>query len=160
MNIAFVYYSHTGHTLKVADHLAASLEKDGHNIAVFPIKTVTKIDFQAEMVPIEAIPEIDEFDLILLGSPVHGARISAPIRTFLCAHETFDGKKIILFLTHLFRKGWGADQAIESVQTLCQSKGAAFIGAFSVKWLSFQRKQQIDRVNLTVKDMVNQLSDS
>jgi multimeric flavodoxin WrbA len=104
-NIAIVYYSYIGHTKKVLEQLSKKLINDGNKTVSLPLETLSRLDFSATKVPIKDIPDVYRYDLVILGSPVHGGRISAPTMTFLQESEDLPGKTIILFLTHFFRRG-------------------------------------------------------
>ena len=69
-----------------------------------------------------------DYDVYILGSPVHGGRISAPMRTFLTETDDLNGKSCILFVTHFFRHSWGADQALaEFTENVVKKVGGSWI---------------------------------
>lgn len=143
MKIAIVLFSHRGHTKKVGEVVAAQLIQAGHQIHRFELKPKEKLIFSAEVVEIEKPPDIRPYDAVILGSPVHGGRMSAPLRAFLNQIPIENNKPTILLLTHFFRKAWGAIQTIDTMQDICKSKGLKIIGYTTVKWLSLRRKHNI-----------------
>lgn len=66
MNIAFVFFSHMGHTKKVAEVVTAKLKKDGHQVQFIELKPKAPLDLSAELVEIDTLPDIRHFDALIL----------------------------------------------------------------------------------------------
>ncbi|MFN2305049.1 MAG: flavodoxin family protein, partial [Anaerolineales bacterium] len=145
MNIALVFFSHMGHTKKAGEAVAGQLTAEGHHVNIFGIQPKEKLNLRAEEVEIKNQPEISSFDVLILGTPVHGGRMSAPIFTFLDQMPIVNGLRTVLLLTHFFRKEWGALQTIQSLEVLCKTKGLDVLGYANVKWFSFYRNRNIQR---------------
>ena len=143
MKIGLIYYSQTGHTGLVAGQLVSALENAGHQVKTVPLS--------ATQASIKEMPSIEPFDALILGTPVHGGRMSAPVRTFLESIASFAGKKVSFFLTHFLPRQWGAVQTIDALEKLCTEKGAVLQGSADVTWFSLCRKKQI-------REAVNRLS--
>jgi len=81
------YYSRTGHTKKVAELLAEQLSADLEAIWVATEKNVGTLAMQAFLSLKAKIAQTTKdpasYDLVLVGSPVWGGRMSSPIRTYL-----------------------------------------------------------------------------
>lgn len=153
MKIQCIVFSHTGHTKSVAEKARDKLLESGHDVTLVLIEPAGKLDLKAEMVEITHVPDLMSCDVAIIGSPVHGGRISAPIRAFLAHSDSFEGKKIILLVTHFFRKGWGALQTLRELRKLCEEKGGEVVGEMSIKWFSMGRRREIaksiDHLNAT-----------
>lgn len=145
MKVNMVLYSHTGHTMRVGERISQVLHSNGIEVLINRLETVERLNFQALSVRTKEIPLIEGYDVIILGTPVHGGRMSAPLRFFIDETPSFENIPFIVFATHLFRRGWGGTQTIQSVRKLCEGKGGIFLGAADVKWLSFFRGQEITR---------------
>lgn len=67
--------------------------------------------------PIKPMPEnIDEYDVVFVGSPVWWGTMATPVRTFLSSGVLAD-KTVIPFVTH---GGGGADASFTDTAKLCQ----------------------------------------
>lgn len=115
MKSIVIYYSETGNTKKVAKAIAESVAGE--------LKSVE-----------EAIPEeLNAYDFIFVGTPVHGSRPAKKISEFLDKLPQFPGKKRAAFCTmHL-----GGDKiTFKIIQDKFNKKGINFTGGFSCLGLS------------------------
>jgi len=147
MKIMIFFSSRTGHTLKVCEAVQKALITDGHSVRLERIKPVEAAPVVAETVKLRTHPHLAEDDEgLILASPVNGARISAPMRSWLVGYAgSLKAYRTAFLLTHLFRDSMGAKQALQEFSDLCgQQKSANIIGHASVKWLSFFRKTKIE----------------
>ena len=102
-----VYYSLSGNTLDIAKRIQAKTNAD-----IFEIKTAEEIktgpslylkiksDLKDGVYPklADNMPNIKEYDIIFVGSPVWWYTVSTPVRAFL-EKADFMGKKVIPFST-------------------------------------------------------------
>lgn len=65
------------------------------------------------ILPVDVDPQ--NYDLILIGTPLWSGTITPPMRTFL-SDKDWNGKQIALFLTH---KGSVLGKGVEAVQEVC-----------------------------------------
>ena len=94
MKILVIYYSRTGNTKLVAEAIAESLNADIEKIEDKKDRTgvlgYLRSGYEAifkkltEIQPINKNPE--EYDLVIVGSPVWVGRLSSPVRTYLSKH--------------------------------------------------------------------------
>lgn len=99
-----VYYSRTGNTKKVAEKIANDLPCD-----IVAIKSITSFKGMIgwlragsqgvrrklpRIEPIEA--DINEYDIVIVGTPIWGGNMSSPVRAFLTKHAN-EIKKIAYF---------------------------------------------------------------
>jgi len=146
MNIGIIVHSHTGHTLSVAMKLKEKLSAFGHAATLEQVQTAGPVKLSAQSAELKTKPAIDTYDALVFGSPVHGGRMSAAMTSYLEQIPSLQGKRVACLVTHFFRREWGADQTIELMKEVCESKGATVCGSESVRWLSLSRKRQISRV--------------
>ena len=78
--------------------------------------------------PLQALPDIKQYDVILLGTPLWSLDISSPIRTFL-GQSDFRGKIMIPFVTHA---GYQFGNALNSLRELAPQ--ARIANAFECKF--------------------------
>jgi len=123
--ILVAYYSHSGTTKKVAEQIYQVVGGD-----LFEIKEATPYPRDYNTVVNQAkheiingfrpalkdkIPEISDYDLIILGSPNWWSTIAPPVATFLTQAD-FSDKTIATFITH---GGGGLGHTIIDIRKLC-----------------------------------------
>lgn len=87
MNTCIVYFSRTGNTKRLAQAIA--------NMAKAPIYDIASAEPSA----------VESCDLLILGSPVEGARPAKEALVFVEYMPKVEGKKAILFCTYRLWKG-------------------------------------------------------
>jgi flavodoxin len=141
MTIGIIVYSRTGHTLSVARRLEERLSADGYDVTLEQLETAGPVSPSATTAALKSKPSIDAYDALVLGSPVNGGRMSAPMNSYLEQIPSLAGKRVAILLTHFFPQGWGAKQTIEQITEVCEAKGATVIGSGDVRWFSLGRRR-------------------
>ncbi len=154
MTIGIIVYSHTGHTLSVARKLEKRLAADGHDVTLEQLETAGPVDLSATTAALKTKPPIDAHDALVLGSPVNGGRMSAAMKSYLDQIPSLAGKRVAILLTHFFPSAWGANQTIEQITEVCESKGATVIGSGDVRWFSLRRKRRIAEAVESLSDLL------
>jgi len=144
VRIGMIFYSYSGHTAQVINQLEFQLSQTAVQVTKHALEPQEPLQLNALTVALRTLPEVDEFDALILGTPVHGGRMSAPVRTFLEETKALEGLPVAFLLTHFFPRKWGAVQTVAAMKTFCQSKGARVLGSADVTWLSLGRKKQIN----------------
>lgn len=110
MKSAVIYYSETGNTEKVAKAIAGAIAGE--------IKRVEEVK------PDELI----DYDLIFIGTPVHGSRPAKKIGDFLDKLPQLSGKKAAAFCTtHI----GGDKMTFRIIKEKLEKRGVIFIDSFS-----------------------------
>ena len=124
MKKLIVYFTYTGNTKKIVDKITEKLDCD-----ILEIKTVipystdydTVVNDEQNSEASNHLPEIqnidvrlDEYDEIIIGTPVWWYRPVPAIRTFLTQND-LSGKKIIPFATNA---GW-LGKTFKEIESLC-----------------------------------------
>jgi len=143
MKIGVIYYSYSGHTALVVDQLVAAFIEVGDQVEKVALETLSPLQLHTRTAPLKAIPDVGEYDALILGSPVHGGYMAAPMRSFLDSVRTLEGKPVAFLLTHFLPRKWGAIQVIEVMEGLCWEKGAKILGSADVTWFGLGRKGKI-----------------
>ncbi len=122
--ILIVYFSYTGNTEKLANKIHSKVGGD-----IVKIETVTpySTDYDEVVNQVQKdqqnnykpeiktkIENIEDYDIIILGSPVWWYKIANPMATFMSEND-LRGKTIIPFVTH---GGYGAGQTLNQIQEL------------------------------------------
>jgi len=135
---AIVFYSKTGNTKGVAEHIA-----DKKACELLPI--IPMVDNTNDLHPeLKESPNIQDFDEIIFGSPVHGFSIPNVTRTYL-EQTDFTGKKVLLYVTHFFPYAWmGGNRTLKQMKNLIIKKGGEIIDMKCINWKNKKREQDIE----------------
>ena len=126
MNACVLYFSQTGNTRKFAEAISDSLE----------IPTVYDITTKEPTV-------VNDFDLIILGTPVHGFNPSVEALAFVERLPDGDGKRAILFCTHRLWKG----STFKKLKKELKKKGYSTLLCVSVKGKEFAEEDFADAID-------------
>jgi len=154
VKVGLVHYSKTGHTKSVIEDIALNILKDEHDTVLLPLELASPWDASADRLPLKKLPDVQGFDCLIVGTPVHGGRMAGAVRTFLEEIEGLIGKEVVFLLTNLFWQGWGADQTIQQMRELCTAKGADVLGYGNVRWLGFKRNKRIQQAERKVIELL------
>jgi flavodoxin len=105
MTTLVVYYSKTGNTKyvaeKIAEHLNAELseiiDKKNRQGKLNFVKSGYE-SIREKLTEIEVSKKIDDYDFVIVGSPVWAGKIAPAVRTFLVKND-FGEKKFAFFVT-------------------------------------------------------------
>ena len=127
-----VYFSRTGNTKKVAEKIANGLSCD--LIDIKPLKSYKGImgwlragsqGVRRKLPEIELISmDLNLYDLVIVGTPMWGANMSSPVRSFLTKHVN-DIKKIAYFYCS---GGEGSDKIFQEFNDLTKIEPVATLG--------------------------------
>ena len=123
MRVLVAYYSRTGNTRFVAKAIAQSLEadieeiKDGKSrMGVFGFLRCGYEAIFKKLIDIEVSEKNpEEYDLIIVGSPVWAGRLSSPVRTYLHLH-CHKFKNVAFFITYSI----GSGKVFSQMEELCK----------------------------------------
>jgi flavodoxin len=124
-----VYYSWTGNTAKVAKLIAATLGADIEEIrdakprrGFFAFTAALVASVLKKSSPIQQpTKNVADYDVVILGCPVWGANMAAPMRTYVM-RESPRLKQIALFCT---LGGSGGKAALARMAALCEHTSLA-----------------------------------
>lgn len=119
MKTAIVYYSMSGNTKYVADKIEEKLNADLIRIEpvkAYPDQGAKKFIWGGKSAVMGEKPKLqpyefnaEQYDRIIIGTPVWASSFAPPIRTFLHENKSISEKKIAVFACF---SGGGADKAI------------------------------------------------
>lgn len=93
MKALIVYDSAYGNTTKIAQAIYGAL-KDDNRVSLIPADRDEGIS-------------VDDFDLLVVGSPTQGGRATIPVQEFLNRLPRLNGKKVAVFDTRFSKQGHG-----------------------------------------------------
>ena len=144
MNIAIIVHSETGNTHAVARKLEKRYTKNGHSVEVVRLEVKGGYKQGMKDIEFEKIPDIDEYDALVFGSPVEAFSLSPVMKKYLERVGSLKGKKIACFVTKALPFNWtGGNRAIRTMKKLSESKGAKVLGSGIVVWREKRRKERI-----------------
>lgn len=123
--ILVAYYSHSGTTKKVAEQIKLTVGGDlfeikevdpyprDYNAVVKQAKQEIANGFRPEIKGI--VPNINNYDMVIVGSPNWWSTIAPPMATFL-SQANSSGRTIAPFITH---GGGGLNRTISDIRKLC-----------------------------------------
>ena len=155
MNIGIIIYSQTGHTRDVADQLAEQLQKH-HSVKTEYLKVSEAEKGDKQQVDLTTIPAIEEYDCLILGSPVHAFSLAPAMETLLKTWPELQGKTVGLIMTQHFPYPWmGGNRAMNQFKNLCRQKGADLVANGIINWSNKKRPEQIQSL---IADFTQRLS--
>lgn len=124
MKAAVIYYSMSENTKFAADKIAEKTHADVIRIEPvkeYPTKGAGKFFWGGKSAIMKEEPELlpyefqaEQYDTIIIGTPVWARNFAPPIRTFLHEHkEELAGKRVAVFICF---SGGGADKAINQMK--------------------------------------------
>lgn len=135
MKIGIIVHSYTGNTYEVAKKLEEKFREAGKDVEIQRVRKAGGDKPEGKDIQIENPPEVDKYDALIFGSPVHAFSLSMAMRTYLEQLPSLQDKKIALFVTKNLRFEWtGGTRAIGQMKKICQSKGGIIMGTGIIIW--------------------------
>lgn len=147
--VLVAYFTLSGNTEKVAKNIQKAVDGDLYKIELlkpYPKEYKKQTELAKQELKDNVFPaikegpaNIDDYDVVFIGSPVWWGTISTPVRTFLNSGN-LKGKVVIPFVTH---GGGGADNSFSDTKKLCNGcksviekgwSGYGSIGIGAEKW--------------------------
>ena len=120
-----VYFSWSGHTRTVAniihdlvgcDIVEIEVEEPYSNVYnEVTARARQELDNDIRPALVTRVENIDEYDTLIVGTPIWSSRLAPPVKSFLAMYD-FAGKKIAPFCTH---GGSGTAQSVNNIREVC-----------------------------------------
>lgn len=120
-----VYFSWSGNTRAVANTIQELTDCDIVEIEVAePYSSVynevtararQELDNDIRPALVTQVENIDEYDTLIVGTPIWSSRLAPPVKSFLAMYD-LTGKKIAPFCTH---GGSGTAQSVNNIRSVC-----------------------------------------
>jgi len=99
------------------------------------VRMVGRDEPKGKDIQLENPPEVEKYDTLVFGSPVHGFSIAQAMKTYLEQVAPLQDKKIACFVTKGLPFNWtGGTRATGQMKKICQSKGGILYGTIIVVW--------------------------
>ncbi len=144
MKIGILIHSKTGNTLNVAEKIMTKLKADGYLTSIEQITAANDDEADINKIQLTNSPNINDYDIIILGGPVRGFSLSPVLQAYLTKCESLQGKKINCYVTQFFPYPWmGGNRAIAQMKELCESKNAKVMNTSIVNMKNKNRDKMI-----------------
>jgi flavodoxin len=145
MKIGIIIYSQTGHTQFVARKIQNRLLEAENDV---DIEKIQAINSSSKTLTIENPPDLEAFEALIFGAPVHAFALAPAMRIFMEGMSTLSGKKIACYVTKgLPFHRTGGNQSISKMKEICQSKDGKVLGTDILIWKGEQDKKIDSLVN-------------
>lgn len=143
MKIDIIIYSQSGHTASLAKEIAGQLRDSGLDCSMellfpygIPKPWTRKIQFRK-------MPDITEYDVVLLGAPVWAFNVSSVMRTYIGQITTpMKGKKVLPFVTHGLPLAFGPRRALATMRNELEFIQADILDSASLWYPFFGMKKE------------------
>ncbi|MDD3478258.1 MAG: hypothetical protein PHP32_05230 [Candidatus Izemoplasmatales bacterium] len=153
MNIGFIYYSETGHTLSVLEQLKNALEKEGRNVRMVPLLC----DNTKGVRHLGNRPDIAEFDFVVIASPVQAFQLCQVMKEYLkVAFSTHQFKYALLVTQQLKNAFWGGNSAIRRMRKDIDAMGGLCMAETIVHWGAYDRDAQAKEAIEAIVDAIHE----
>ena len=147
MNTGIIVYSHTGHTLSVAQKLEQAIKAAGHAVSLERVEPVDDNPNSNAPVQLKSMPDVLQYDAVIFASPVHAFSLARAMKTYLSQLPDMTGKKVSCFVTQQLKWPWmGGYHVVRQITEVCRAKGAEIISSGVVNWSRKNRERQIDDI--------------
>jgi flavodoxin len=144
MRCGIVVHSETGHTAEVARRIAERLRGDDHDVDLKLVRAKHRTNPISRSVTLVRAPAVDDYDVVIVGAPVHGFGASPVVLAYLAGLESLKGKIAIPFVTKsLPGAATGGRQALERMTAKLEAAGAQVEEGSIVHWLFGARKDEL-----------------
>ena len=161
MKKIIIYYGYGNHTRMISEKLKKALECDVLEIQPkisYSTDYQTVVDETEDNKISKKTPEIkdininlDEYDTVILGTPVWWYTITPPIRTFLTKYDLSD-KTVIPFATNA---GW-LGSTFEEIKELCKGK---VINEMSIKFTTDHSEDKLVTSEKEINNWINKIKE-
>lgn len=120
-----VYFSWSGNTHAVANTIRELTGYDIVEIEVeepyssiyneVTVRARQELDNDIRPALVTRVENIDEYDTLIVGTPIWSSRLAPPVKSFLAMYD-LAGKKIAPFCTH---GGSGTAQSVNNIRSVC-----------------------------------------
>ena len=150
MKAIIIVHSNTGTTRKFAERIARRLQADGHTANIVQLETDVPITSgsvrKCAKFAITNLPDIKEYDAVLVGGPVWGFAASPVIMAGIAALGDLKGKKVLPFVTQGFPFAFmGGNQAIKMMGRHAAGKNATVLPGAVVTKLFHDVDREMDK---------------
>jgi len=145
MKVGIIVHSKTGNSMNVASKIKEALMVSGCMADICRVEATNDSESNPSAIQLVSRPDISSYDVLILGAPVRGGRLSPVMDAYLQTLPSIHHKAALGFVTHFFPKdSMGGTQAIRRMEEICNAKGIALKKTSIVSWMNpFKRSTSI-----------------
>ncbi len=136
MKTGIVVYSETGNTLGIAEALKERLSEAGKDADILQIRA------DKRRRKLEASPEVEGYDYLVFGAPVHAFTVARPMKLFLKRLSSTD-VRVGIYVT---QAAIGKTIALRRMRKMLKKKGASVITGDGVSVALKKGREQTETV--------------
>lgn len=102
MKIGIIVYSETGNTLALCERARDILSGDGLDVTLVRLEA----DILGDARSLRGLPPAEHYDLVILGTPVHGFSLPVPVQQYLARAKFREGVRYGVLVTQFFKADW------------------------------------------------------
>ena len=146
MKIGIIVYSKTGHTLEVAERLAAKLKVAGHEAVLERILPENE-SAKGKDLRFANLPETRGYDFLVFGAPVWAFSLCPIMKEYLERSSTIVGNKALAYVTMGFSfPGLGGTHAVRQMTKLITENGGRVIDTAIIGWGGGKREERMEEM--------------
>ena len=135
MKVGIIIYSQTEHTYSAGLELKDKLSESGVDVTIERIVPVGDVHPGSKNIKFETIPDIDGFDFLVFGSPVHAFSLAPAMKAYLEQIKSLENQNVACFVTKGAPFKWtGGTKAIGVMKDIIVSKSGNVIGTSIIIW--------------------------
>lgn len=144
MKVGIIVHSKTGNTLHVAEKIMNKVIADGYSASIEQVTATNDGETDINKIQLTNMPNISEYDVVILGAPVRGFSLSPIMQSFLSKCKSLHGKNVGCYVTQQFPYPWmGGNRAIEQMKGLCKSIDANVTDTAIINMSNKKREKMI-----------------
>ena len=144
MKIGIVVYSQSGNTLSVAQELCDSNTGCGNQASILKVTALNEREGEASKIRLKEIPDVEEFDALIFGSPVHGFSLAPVMMAYLLQLPELSHKEVACFVTQGLPKAWmGGNRSLKQMVDICTNKGATIVSKGIINWPKPEKRAEM-----------------
>jgi NAD(P)H dehydrogenase (quinone) len=145
MKVGIIVHSKTGNSMHVASKIKEALMASGCMADICRVEATNDSESNPSAIQLVSRPDISSYDVLILGAPVRGGRLSPVMDAYLQTLPSVHDKIAFGFVTHFFpNESMGGTQAIRRMDEICNAKGIELENTSIVSWMNpFKRVKSI-----------------
>lgn len=165
MNIAILFYSKSGNTKKIADHIKHIAEKKNHTVEIVDIIPEKQPHFfkagysavRQKTLPIKNEPiDVSSYDVVFVGCPIWAGKPAPFIKSMIQKTTGFSNLKTCVFITCAGGEQPGS-KAVDLIKSYAKEQKASVIDNSLIVHMS--GKGEIKKEIPSIKDFVSSIID-
>ncbi len=139
MKIGIIVYSETGNTIFVAERLKENFIKEKYEVDIKAIEKLDSAIKDPNKIIIKDIPDLDCYDVLIFGAPVHGFTLAPAFKAYLKKLPSIKEKIVYCYVTKaLPTKRFGGLKAIKIMEESILSYGGMLKKTAIINWKKHQ----------------------